>query len=582
MSATPPSQSRHTGAGTGAVPALTVVVPSYNRRDALECVLGGLAAQRGLAPGALEVVVVLDGSTDGSDAMLAAWQAAGRRPGLRWQLQPNGGQGAARDAGARAAAAPVLLFVDDDVVPEPDLAARHLHHHAAGERLAVLGDCELVRDDAEHPLYTQATWSWWEQLYASRVLPGRVPCYTDFCSGNVSIRRDDYLASGGFDPEFRGYGGEDYDLGYRLLQMGVRLVADREARGLHYHRLRSYAGLMRTRRSEGRADVLLGRKHPELRAGLRLASPYGVGPELFAAREMPAALLRARTARISLYERLGLRRRWYDAVSSLSAHHYWRGVYDALGSWEAWDAFQREATLPVRTVEVGRGLAIDPADFWVHGPSELRVTADGEPLGTARLAGPVARPLAQAVADAIGGALTGPLLVWGARTGRSPWAVPSRVPARSLFPPAADWVGRAACRAWRQCRPRSRSACARATAPRASPRRSRRSAPCARRGRGSWCSWTTARATRRPRCCGASRRRPRARRARRAPPRRSWSCARTRPGSRGRATRACARRARRCSRGGRRSTPTTTPFSTSWPSGRASRSGARRGTAGCR
>ncbi len=80
-------------------------------------------------------------------------------------------------------------------------------------------------------------------------------------------------------------------------------------------------------------------------------------------------------------------------------------------------AFRDEVALPVQQVDVARGAAELPADFWVHGPSELRVTAAGEPLGTARLHGPVTQPLAVAVADAIGGWVGGPLLIWAERAG---------------------------------------------------------------------------------------------------------------------------------------------------------------------
>lgn len=408
----------------GDAPALCVVVPSYNRRDALEMVLGGLAAQRGVVPGVVEVRVVLDGSTDGSDAMLAAWQRDGRLPGLRWELRSNAGQAAARDAGARATAAPVLLFVDDDVVPEPDLVARHLAWHASGERVAVLGDCEIVRD-AEHPFYTQSVWAWWEEMYSARARPDRLPCYTDFCAGNVSLRREDYLASGGFDPAFRGYGGEDYDLGYRLLGLGVRFVADRGARAMHHHRFGGYANLLRSRRQEGYAGVLLGRKHPELRAGLRAAAPsQQVVRAAFTLHGMPPLALRARIARLAFSERSGRQHRWHLQLGALSAYHYWRGVYDALGSWDALEAFRREATVPVQHVDVGRGPPEVPHDFWVHGPSELRVTANGEPLGTVRLGGPVTQPIRAALADAITSGLRTPLLVWAERTGAPLFARP--------------------------------------------------------------------------------------------------------------------------------------------------------------
>jgi GT2 family glycosyltransferase len=408
--------------GAAPAPALTVVVPSYNRRASLEMVLGGLAAQRGLPDGAAEVLVVLDGSTDDSAEMLAAWERAGRLPGLRWARQPNAGQAAARDAGARGAAAPVLVFLDDDVVPEPDCLAGHLAWHARGARIAVLGDCEIVRAETDPPFYRQFVWGWWEELYSSRVRPGRVPCYTDFCAGNVSLRRDDYLASGGFDPAFRGYGGEDYDLGYRLLRRGVRFVPDRRVRAMHHHRFSSYRSVVRTRRQEGAADVVLGRKHPELRAGLRLAAPHALTPPFdavpraaFAGREPSPLAMRAQIARLELAERLGQRTKWLDRFYRLAHAEYWRGVAGALGSWEALVAFRDETVVPVQEVDVMQGVGGLRSDFWVDGPSELRVTAAGEPLGTARLNGPVTKPLPAAIAEAVGGRLLAPLLLWADR-----------------------------------------------------------------------------------------------------------------------------------------------------------------------
>lgn len=407
-----------------ATPAVAVVVPSYNRRASLEMVLEGLAAQRGVPAGAMEVLVVLDGSTDGSDAMLTAWEAGGRLPGLRWLEVPNGGQAAARDAGARRAVAPLLVFLDDDVVPEPDCVAGHLAGHAAGGPVAVLGDCEIVRTADEPPFYAQFVWGWWEELYSSRVRPGRVACYTDFCAGNVSLRRVDYLASGGFDPAFRGYGGEDYDLGYRLLRQGVRFAPDRRVRAMHHHRFAGYPALMRARRQEGYADVVLSRKFPELRPGLRLADPFAfTRPNAPAVRAAFAGggpsprATRLAIGRLVLAERLGQRNRWLDRFFALTHAAYWRGVADALGSFAALEAFRAEVPPPVQAIDVACGLGALPDDFWVHGPSRLRVTAGQVELGTTWLRGPVTEPLRDAVAGAIAQSLLAPVLLWAEQAG---------------------------------------------------------------------------------------------------------------------------------------------------------------------
>lgn len=416
-----PPAGASAGSPGPAAPGLSVVIPSYNRCRSLEMVLEALAAQRGVAPGAMETIVVLDGGTDGSAAMLTAWQGAGRLPGLRWQLRPNGGQAAARHAGAGDARAPVLLFIDDDVVPEPDLVARHLEQHAGGERIAVLGDCEIVRG-AEPRYYERHVWSWWEELFMTRTRPGRLPIYQDFCAGNVSLRREDYLASGGFDPAFRGYGGEDYELGYRLMRQGVRLVADRRARARHHHRMPSYPQLLRQRQQEGRADVVLGRRHPELRAGLRLMKPEqgrarGMEMLAFTPDGMPERTLRRRAAITAWYERLRLRQRWAWELGLLTTYAYWRGVYEGLGSREALLAFRAEATVPLQHVDIEHGLPRELPGFWVHGPSDVRVTAGADELGTVRLSGPVREPLREALAEAIRMQLGTAVWLWTDRHG---------------------------------------------------------------------------------------------------------------------------------------------------------------------
>lgn len=95
--------------------ALTVVVPAYNAGPFLKIAVDSLLSQR--LPG-LEIIVVDDGSTDGSYATLA------RLP-VRVVRQPNRGEAAARNAGVKAATAPFVTFLDaDDVMAPGALSAR--------------------------------------------------------------------------------------------------------------------------------------------------------------------------------------------------------------------------------------------------------------------------------------------------------------------------------------------------------------------------------------------------------------------------------------------------------------------------
>ncbi|MEV2243536.1 CDP-glycerol glycerophosphotransferase family protein [Streptomyces sp. NPDC049970] len=101
-------------------PRLTVVVPLYNVEEYLGACLGSLAGQ---TMADLEVVIVDDGSTDGSAAV--ALEFTRRDPRFRLVRQKNGGLGAARNAGAGQAHpdAGFLAFVDSDDVVPPDAFA---------------------------------------------------------------------------------------------------------------------------------------------------------------------------------------------------------------------------------------------------------------------------------------------------------------------------------------------------------------------------------------------------------------------------------------------------------------------------
>src|SRR5947209_4843962 len=120
-------------------PRLSVIIPTYNRRPILERCLGALARQT-VGSEAFEVIVVDDGSSDGTLAALAEWARALPYV-LRPEAQENQGPAAARNRGLAAARAPWVLFLGDDILATPALIEQHLvwHAHDPGDELAVLG-----------------------------------------------------------------------------------------------------------------------------------------------------------------------------------------------------------------------------------------------------------------------------------------------------------------------------------------------------------------------------------------------------------------------------------------------------------
>jgi len=109
---------------------LSVVVPAFNAGRYLKTAVDSLLAQR---LSGLEVVVVDDGSTDGSAAAVEG-------PGVRVVRQKNRGEAAARNAGVKASGAPFITFLDADDVMAPGAFAPRLAYLASRpEELAAGG-----------------------------------------------------------------------------------------------------------------------------------------------------------------------------------------------------------------------------------------------------------------------------------------------------------------------------------------------------------------------------------------------------------------------------------------------------------
>ena len=105
--------------------SLSVIIPTYQRIESLQRVLLALTNQS-LPEDRYEVIVSIDGSTDTTEFMLSQLSVPFS---LRWIVEENKGPGAARNRGAALAQYDALLFLDDDIIAEPELLASHLKHH---------------------------------------------------------------------------------------------------------------------------------------------------------------------------------------------------------------------------------------------------------------------------------------------------------------------------------------------------------------------------------------------------------------------------------------------------------------------
>lgn len=100
-----------------------MIIPTYNRRDLLAQALDSVLAQTRPAD---EVIVIDDGSTDGTDAMLRERYAERLGERLRYIWQANSGVSAARNHGMRLARGRYLALLDSDDAWLPDKTARQV------------------------------------------------------------------------------------------------------------------------------------------------------------------------------------------------------------------------------------------------------------------------------------------------------------------------------------------------------------------------------------------------------------------------------------------------------------------------
>jgi GT2 family glycosyltransferase len=95
------------------LPTISVIIPTWNRRDLLRLTIESFRFQT-LPPEEFEVIVVDDGSTDGTDRMVQELRPVMPFPLIYRRMPENGGPVKARNDGARTAKAEILAFTDSD------------------------------------------------------------------------------------------------------------------------------------------------------------------------------------------------------------------------------------------------------------------------------------------------------------------------------------------------------------------------------------------------------------------------------------------------------------------------------------
>ena len=307
-----------------------MVIPTRQRREAALKALAALSRQD-LPSVELEVVVAIDGSTDGTREALASLEPP---YALHVVDAPERGRAAAVNAALRVARGELVIILDDDMQPAPECVRSHLRHHPAGARVCVMGAVPIRANAVPSSAagYIARKFNAHLQRLAE---PGHVFALRDFYSGNASIRRDVLDEVGLFDESFTLYGNEDLELSLRLRRADVALRYDPEALAYQTYD-KSLGQLTRDTFEKGQTAVLFARAHGEAFGELQLATYGGQSIRWRCTRAALLALTRRRPGaarsllRLALVlERLGAGRCYLFYVFLLD-YFYWAGVQAAL------------------------------------------------------------------------------------------------------------------------------------------------------------------------------------------------------------------------------------------------------------
>jgi glycosyltransferase involved in cell wall biosynthesis len=199
--------------GNSAALRISVVLPTYNRSGLMATCIASLEAQT-LAASAYEIVVVDDGSTDDTARVAASIRSASRAQ-LTYVLGAHGGPAAARNLGIRTARAPIVAFIDDDCTADSSWLQEILRPFDTSGTTGVEG--AVLRGLGCTPF-----------THFVENLHGRL-----YLTANVAYRRDALLAIHGFDESYHHAAAEDWDLAFRLIQRGGRIVFQPTAQVIH-------------------------------------------------------------------------------------------------------------------------------------------------------------------------------------------------------------------------------------------------------------------------------------------------------------------------------------------------------------
>lgn len=200
--------------------AISVIIPTYNGANKIGNLLQALQNQ---TYSDFEVVIVIDGSKDNTKEILNTFS---NKLNLNIVSISNSGRAEARNIGAQNTQNDILVFFDDDMLPENNCIELHLEHHKKYSNSLLFGMARMhVQKDPNNIFYRYRYYieEKWQQKILEKFQEITLENYS-FTSCNFSIAKSTFNFLNGFDKSMND--SEDYDLSIRALLNGIKIYCN--------------------------------------------------------------------------------------------------------------------------------------------------------------------------------------------------------------------------------------------------------------------------------------------------------------------------------------------------------------------
>lgn len=256
---------------------VSVIIPTYNGVNKILLALRSLEVQSRMPD---EVVVVVDGSTDGTVDLL-------KQQTFKFEFklieQANSGRAKVRNRGVSEASSELLLFLDDDMIAGDVLIEKHLLHHKEKPGSILTGGLREPDEGKRSDFYQFKSYlndKWNTSLVELEDRPMSEADYF-ITAGNCSVSKGVFAALEGFDERLKD--AEDYDLAVRAWNMSVPMYFSAQAYAYHKENVNCLIYIKRIRQYEV-AQRKLSAIKPDLYAGMHkqaIQLPTGVKKVFF-------------------------------------------------------------------------------------------------------------------------------------------------------------------------------------------------------------------------------------------------------------------------------------------------------------